>query len=430
MTHFAVNKNTSKAREDARVLFVDMNSYFARCEQQVNYWLRGRPVGVCVYTGRHGCVIAPSVEAKKRGVKTGMRLDEAIQVCPDLVPLETHPGRYRDFHVKIIGVLKKYCQDVIPKSIDEAIVDLTNYRHVYKDPREVALKIKEDIRREAGDWLSCSIGIAPNAFLAKLASDLQKPDGLVEINHDNIDEVLSRLVLTDLPGISSGMAARLEIGGIRTPLQLRHTPPELLRRICRSVVGVHWHYRLNFAEMDFETHSYKSMQAMRQVSSAQRRSKVILHELFLSLCLTLEKRMVQNEVFCKSVSIFFKYANGYQWADHFRTDIPLQDGVAIMNILKERMNREEPAKNWEAFLNEGLTALGVTVTDFIPSDMMQYSLFEDNVRKDNLRKIVYNVKDRFGKDKILRAMELRDEGVLKDVIGFGSVKDLHEDYTM
>src|SRR4051812_25170707 len=101
-----------------------MDSFFARCEQQVNYWLRKRPVGVCVYTGKFGCVISPSTEAKSRGVKTGMRLNEAVKICPELVPLETNPARYREFHIKIIQVLKKYSQDIVPKSIDEAIVNL------------------------------------------------------------------------------------------------------------------------------------------------------------------------------------------------------------------------------------------------------------------------------------------------------------------
>ena len=100
-----MNQNHLEEQLESRVLFVDMNSFFASCEQQVNYYLRGRPVGVCVYTGKFGCVIAPSVEAKLRGVKTGMRLNDAIQVCPELVPIETNPARYREFHVKIMNVL-------------------------------------------------------------------------------------------------------------------------------------------------------------------------------------------------------------------------------------------------------------------------------------------------------------------------------------
>src|SRR3954464_6699899 len=117
-----MNENTLSAKLEARVLFVDMNCFFASCEQQTNYWLRGRPVGVCVYTGKYGCVIAPSIEAKKRGIKLGMRLNEAIKICPDLVPLETNPDKYRTFHARIINILKRYSDDVMPKSIDEAVV--------------------------------------------------------------------------------------------------------------------------------------------------------------------------------------------------------------------------------------------------------------------------------------------------------------------
>src|SRR5690606_6274634 len=97
-----------------------------------------------------------------------------MKICPDLVPLETNPNRYRDFRVKIMSVLKKYCNEVIPKSIDEAIVDISTYRNIYKDPLALARQIKNEIHKEVGEWLRCSIGIAPNAFLAKLASDLQK----------------------------------------------------------------------------------------------------------------------------------------------------------------------------------------------------------------------------------------------------------------
>ncbi len=307
-----MNHNRLTAHILPTVLFVDMNSFFASCEQQTNYWLRGRPVGVCVYTGQHGCVIAPSVEAKTRGVKTGMRLDEAMTLCPDLVPIETHPSRYRDYHVKIIDVLRTFADDVIPKSIDEAVVDLTNYQYAYKDVQQVARDIKQAIRREVGDWLRCSIGIAPNVFLAKLASDVQKPDGLTIITPETIDEVLRSLRLIDLPGIGHRMAARLEAGGICTPIALRYAQPEHLRAVCKSIVGWHWHLRLNFGgEVDLDAHdTYKSMSAIRTISTEQRSSAGRLDELLQSLCLTLERRMVRNGVFCQELSFSGRYQSG------------------------------------------------------------------------------------------------------------------------
>jgi DNA polymerase-4 len=105
-----------------------------------------------------------------------MRLNEAMKICPDLIPVETKPERYRARHKKFIKVLEKYSEEVIPKSIDEAVVDLSNYKLYHKDPLKAAKKIKEDIKNEVGDWITCSIGIAPNAFLAKFAANLKKPD--------------------------------------------------------------------------------------------------------------------------------------------------------------------------------------------------------------------------------------------------------------
>src|ERR1700756_4532768 len=131
-----MNQNSIEVRTEARVLFVDMNSFFARCEQQVNFWLRNRPVGVCVYTGKYGCVISLSTEAKELGIKAGMRLNDVMAICPEFIPVESNPARYRDFHKKIIGILMENCEDVVPKSIDEAIINLTNYEH--SDPLTIA----------------------------------------------------------------------------------------------------------------------------------------------------------------------------------------------------------------------------------------------------------------------------------------------------
>lgn len=421
-----MNQNSLHTKTESRVLFVDMNSFFASCEQQSNYWLRGRPVGVCVYTGKFGCVIAPSIEAKKQGIKTGMRLNDAMAVCPDLVPLETNPARYRDFHIKIMKVLKKYSEDVIPKSIDEAIVNLNNYHLVHKDVVEVAKKIKNDIRNEVGDWLKCSIGIAPNAFLAKLASDIQKPDGLTIITPENIDEVLGKLRLKDLPGIAKNMAERLQRANINNPVELRHTSPERLRIICKGIAGEYWHRRLNFGEVDmFDRTEYKTMQAMRHLSLAQRKEIENIESILLSLCLTLEKRMVEANVFCRTIGFNTSYENGYGYSDNINMSIPLQDGVDILQALKKRMKHFENTNKCETVINENSTSLSVFVGDFVNESMVQYGMFEDNSKKDKLRKTVYALKDKFGLNKLMRGAEMNDEGVVKDVIGFGSVKDLH-----
>lgn len=421
----SINKNHIAPNLKPDVMFIDMNSFFASCEQQVNYYLRGRPVAVCVYPGKYGCVIAPSIEAKKKSIKLGMRLNEAMEVCPDLIPLETHPNRYREFHTKIMNVLKKYSEDVIPKSIDEAIVNFSAYSLLYEDLSEVAKKIKHDIHDEVGDWLKCSIGIAPNAFLAKLASDIQKPDGLTVISSENIDEVLKKLSLTDLPGIAKNMALRLKIGGIDNPLQLRYASPQKVKSACKSIVGLYWHYRLNFAEVDYAMSNYKSMQAMRQISAAQRKNVQSLFDLLVSLCVTLEKRMVKQEVYCKEIIFTASYENGRTVKEHFKCSKPVQDAMEILQLIKNRIEKFQQVNDCEPVINNHLTAIGVNVFDFIPGDSIQFNMFENNVQKHNLRKTLYGIRKKFGNESILKAVELQDEPAMKDAIGFGSVKDLY-----
>ncbi len=423
-----MNQNSLHTKTEARVLFIDMNSFFASCEQQTNYWLRGRPVAVCVYTGKYGCVIAPSIEAKKYGIKLGVRLNEAMKLCPDLVPLETNPDKYRTFHARIMNILKRYSEDVIPRSIDEAVVDLTSYKNIYPDVIEVAKQIKRDINEHVGDYLKCSIGIAPNAFLAKLASDIQKPDGLTVINPENIDRVLKKLELTDLPGIGKGMARRLIDAGIYTPYDLRHSTPEKLKAACKSIVGLHWYHRLHFQEVDMQTtEEYKNMSAMRMVSKEQRRDVQNLQDILMMLCLTLEKRMMKKHLFCKRVSFFTRYENGASHEDKFHTSQPLQDGMELYHILLDRQKAfEQRNKLQQPVINQDTTSIGVVIGDFIDEDVMQLNIFDNSHMKTNkLRKTVYDIKNKYGNKTIKRVSELKDEDVVDDVIGFGNIKDVN-----
>ncbi|MBL7777208.1 MAG: hypothetical protein JNK66_02800 [Chitinophagales bacterium] len=419
-----VNQNNIlSASLQSNVMFVDMNSFFPSCEQQVNFWLRGRPVGVCVYTGRHGSVIALSKEAKAKGIKPA-RLSEIVPKYPEFVPLETNPARYREFHVKIMKVLQSFCDDVIPKSIDEAILNFSTYRLMHKDLEKVARDIKKKIQQDVGDWFTCSIGLAPNAFLAKLASDIKKPDGLTVISPDTIDGILEKLSLTDLPGISTRMAQRLMIGGIHSPLQIRYSPPDKLRRACKSVLGEYWHYRLNFKEVDIANDEYKSMQAMRQISKAQRDSVETIYDILMALCMQLEKRMMKHELKAHVLGFSCRYETGGGYEDYLHTDTTIQGAVDMQDIILTRIKQRELELGAENIINTEITRMSVWVTDFAGSEIVQFALFGDSLRKDKLRKTVYSIKEQFGFEKIKLAGELTETPVMKDVIGFGSIKDM------
>ncbi|GAA4310997.1 DNA polymerase IV [Mucilaginibacter gynuensis] len=423
-----MNQNSVNKKTEPRVLFVDMNSFFARCEQQVNFWLRGRPCGVCVYTGKFGCVISLSTEAKERGLKAGMRLNDVIEQCPDFIPIESNPERYREYHKRIINVIKQYCNDVVPKSIDEAIINLTNYP--YADPFTVAKNIQRDILQKVGDWLTCSIGMAPNAFLAKLGSVYgKKRGGLIMITEQNIDDILKTLRLGDLPGIGSNMSYRLERNGITTPLEMRYATPQKLKAVFKSIEGVYWHYRLNFIETNIVAHDYRGMQAMRQISAEKRKNIDYIDQLFMTLCLTLEKRMVHHKFYCKSIGFTARYEDNTRWDDAFTISTPVQDAVSLMRMIRIRIDKFEEATGSAPVMNTQITQMRVAVTNFIGNGDKMYSLFEDMDRQETALKAMHAIKGKFGSEKLVRAVELTDGKVIKDVIGFGSVKDLtDQDY--
>ncbi len=168
------------------VMHIDLNSCFATIEQQANPLLRGKPVVVTAYDTPNACIVAPSIEAKRLGIHTGMRIREAWLLCREIIARMPDPPKYRDVHLKFCKIFKDYSPDVTPKSIDEAVIDFSDVLHLKPDLVQIGREIKQRIRQEIGEWLVCSIGIATNMFLAKLAASLHKPDGLDVIDHRNV----------------------------------------------------------------------------------------------------------------------------------------------------------------------------------------------------------------------------------------------------
>ena len=399
-----------------------MNSFFASCEQQMDKSLRGKPVGVCPYESPNAAVIAASIEAKQFGIKTGMRLIECRQICPQMVIKPSQPAKYRQFHVAIMKVLKKYCADVIPKSIDEAVLIFTSYKLVYKNFETIAQQIKLDISKEA-DYLKCSIGIAPNAFLAKLASGLQKPDGYVEINAHNLDEHLAKLQLTDLPGIAHGNAKRLNAAGVYTPLELRYASVSLLRKVLGGITGYYWHCRLNFYEVDLYSSAISSMAAGRMVSADQLKSAQTIDSLIIELCTRLEQRLVKRNVFCKAGVFAIRYRNFSIWKTGINFNYPLQDGIELRKYILLRIREYETASSVK-LITKDVQHIDIGVHNFVSEKLIQYNLFDNRIQQDQLRKIMYTIKDKYGKNSVRKGCEIIEENVMKDAIGFGSVKDL------
>ena len=419
----AINGNSIAVQSNSIVMYIDMNSYFASCEQQRHPELRNKPVGVLTYDGPNASVIAASIEAKRMGVKTGMRLYDCKLLCPDIIPVTTHPAWYRQIHVEIMTILRRYCDDVIAKSIDEALMNFTSYRLVYNDFQIIARQIKADIAAKY-DYLTCSIGIAPNAFLAKLGTELKKPDGLIEITPENIDGYLATLKLTDLPGIASNSERRLQMIGIKSPLEMRHSSIALLRKAFGGIVGDYWHKRLNFMEVDIYSNPFRSMSAARTLGRQIRENRQAMESMLIALCMRLEQRMVKNRVFCKEVCFCIKYFDGTRWETKVKLADPVQDGMQMRKYILEKMRDYEVSRNLLTLLTSKVQNMGVTIMGFVQDTMLQYGLFDNQLKQDVVRRVMYEMKDKYRKNIVQKGSELLVRGVLKDAIGFGSVKDL------
>ncbi len=213
------------SNELPRIMLVDMNSFFASVEQQANPKLRGRPLGVSPSSHKTSCLIGTSREAKALGIRNGTPVYKAQKICPDIIILESEPEKYREVSRAVNKIFADYTDKIESYSVDESFMD---FRESKLNPLKVGGEIKKRIRKEIGDWLTCSVGIASNKFMAKLAADLQKPDGLSVVWRENLQEIYQHKKLTDLWGINHGWSNRLEKIGITSPHQLLNYPVQNL----------------------------------------------------------------------------------------------------------------------------------------------------------------------------------------------------------
>ena len=210
-----------------QILHIDMNAFFASVEQQANPDLRGKPIAV---VGGHGrtVITTSSYEARAKGVKTGMAVWEGKRACPELIIVVGDNKKYTYTSTRINEIFRDYTPEVEAFSIDESWLDVTNSLSIFGSAVSIAYLIKARIRHSFG--ITCSIGIAPNKLLAKLASDMQKPDGLTIINPEDVSRVLERLPIGDLCGVGKKMQKHLNMLSIYTCGELGRCEADRLTR--------------------------------------------------------------------------------------------------------------------------------------------------------------------------------------------------------
>jgi len=220
-----------------RTLYIDMNSFFASVEQQVDSRLRGRPVAITAMENETGCVVAASYEAKAHGVRTGTSVKDARRLCPGIVFRASRHRLYVRYNLRVAAVLDRHAELERIRSVDEFQIGLSGEATSLAGAAELVATLKAAVATEVGECLRFSAGIGPNHLLAKVAGKLEKPDGFQWLSADNMPDRIAHLALDDLPGISKAMRGRLQAAGIMDVPALCRLDPRHARAIWKSVEG-------------------------------------------------------------------------------------------------------------------------------------------------------------------------------------------------
>ena len=388
-----------------RVMHLDLNSCFASVEQQANPLLRSKPIAVIHSDAPYGCILAPSVEAKLWGVKTGMSLKEGRERCPLLIARVADPPKYREVHSCFTTLLKEYSNNPISKSIDEFCLTLPSG----SDPELITTEIKRRVKSEIGDYLRVSIGVSTNQNLAKLASGLHKPDGFDLINQSNYLDIYKTIKLQDFCGINVRNEARLHRVGVFTPLQFYHASRQTLHAAFQSILGEYWYARLRGYEVDditFQTRSFgQSYVLPRPMDKGE------WFPILAKLVSKAARRMRSQGYRSSGVHVSLRFPNHSHYRLGHTTKTTLyndNDLIAACKTLTEGMPNQRVKKI-------AITLFGISHEDH------QESLFIDKVKEKRLVTALDELNTRYGDYTISYASLLGSSGHVHDAIGFGKV---------
>jgi DNA polymerase IV len=410
------------------LMHIDLNSCFATIEQQANPLLRGKPLAVAAYTTGGGCILAASIEAKRIGVKTGLRVREGKALCPNLIVLPPDPNKYRFVNRKLLALLQSYSAEVEVKSIDEMVVnfhkspklfysDVSGGQIISLKMKTIAGGIKTRIKAEIGEWLTVSIGIAPNRYLAKIASELHKPDGLDVIYRENIETTLNSLELEKLCGIKKGYGSRLRMCKIDSAIAFYKADIKTLRMAFHSVVGYHWWLRLHGYEADDREFGRKSFGHSYALHKPYPPSDARLAQILCQLTIKMGRRLRADNYTASGMHLSCLYADYTYWHHGEKQPQALYDDTDLYRCALNLLHRAP---------DKPVRILAVSCFDLVSGDVRQLRLDGDDTKKEQLVKALDKIADKWGEFTVFPAGMMNMEQKILDRIAFGGVKGLEE----
>ncbi|MGD0347768.1 MAG: DNA polymerase [Terracidiphilus sp.] len=416
-------------------LFVDLNSYFASCEQEARPELRGRPVGVVPMMADTTCCIAASYEAKAFGVRTGTIVADAKRMCPDIVLVEARHELYTELHHRIVEAVESCVPVTAVCSIDEMACRLIGRERPLLAAIDLGMRVKTTIRERVGPMLRSSVGLATNRYLAKIASDMEKPDGLVALPLDLLPEALRQLTLRDLPGIGARTEKRLNEKGLHTMDQLLALDCEQTGEIWGSVWGQRlWHWLrgedFEMGELEHQksiSHSHVLAPEMRTREKAWAVAHKLLHKAAMRLRsqglwasnigLAIGFAVPRSEN--TPVSRFGVPARGW------RSEIKLhecQDNQTLIAALRRLWDSQPSGAQYQHPY-----FVGVQLNNLIPDRLHTLALFdglEEEQSRTRLLATMDQINDKYGMSTLAPAAMLTAYKAAPTRIAFHSIPDL------
>ena len=382
--------------ESYQIIHVDMDAFYASVEQLDNPGLMDKPVIVGGDPKKRSVVSAASYEARKFGVHSAMPMSQAIRLCPDAIVLPVRMERYAALSQQIHAIFEQFTPQIEPISLDEAFLDVTESLRLFGSAEKIGRAIKDQIREHLG--LVASVGIAANKFLAKLASDLDKPDGFVVITEENKLQILDPLPVSRIWGVGKVTEKTLKSKGINTIRQLRETPPEILK----SIFGDQTPHVIRLAQ-GVDNREVESNREAKSISSEQTfatdiTDKDILLEVLLSQVEDVAQRLRLNDLDAKTITLKLRY-------EDFRTITRSSTFVQPTNTTKTLWQEAEQVfLKWHKKSAGALRLLGFGASGLRHAGSSQRQLFEEpeQEKQKRLDEAFDKIRNKFGHDALRR----------------------------
>lgn len=384
------------------IIHVDMDAFYASIEQRDNPEYRGKPL-IIGGKSRRGVVSTASYEARKYGIHSAMPITKAYQLCPQAIFLSPNIPKYKKTSQEIMQIFHNFTPLVEPLSLDEAFLDVTNSQRLFGSPQEIARKIKEKIKDTLG--LTCSIGIAENKFLAKMASDMRKPDGIFIIKKEETAEKIWPLPVQKLWGVGPKIAEVLAQINIKTIGELAQCEEDLLFR--KLGAGGRDLHKLARGIDERPVEAYREPKSIGQeiTFAKDTNNQEELVKCLLDLSSQVGRRLRKSGYQGKTISLKIRF-NNFKTLNRSHT----------LNFYTDRDN-DIYAECFKLFKNNYISGtllrlLGVTVSNLIKTEEnnQQLAFFTDKQVKDkHLYKILDNINSKYGQGTIFRARLMDNE---------------------